>query len=255
MKYLLTLMMVFLAVQMGVHAQEPNSKLTISGHLTDRETDEPMELVTIQLFLASDSTFMGGTVSNEKGNFSIQAPSNGTYRLKISLVGYQKMEREVTLRNDRNQDLGELRMSPDVVALKEAVVTGRAAQVVVRKDTLVYNPEAFRTPEGSAIEELIKRMPGAEVDEDGNITINGKQVQKILLDGKEFMLGDIETALKNLPISIIQNVKFYDQQSDQSRITGIEDGNKETVLDFTIKKGMNRGYMTNLDLGGGTQHR
>ncbi len=255
MKYLLTLMMVFLAVQMGVHAQEPNSKLTISGHLTDRETDEPMELVTIQLFLASDSTFMGGTVSNEKGNFSIQAPSNGTYRVKISLVGYQKMEREVTLRNDRNQDLGELRMSPDVVALKEAVVTGRAAQVVVRKDTLVYNPEAFRTPEGSAIEELIKRMPGAEVDEDGNITINGKQVQKILLDGKEFMLGDIETALKNLPISIIQNVKFYDQQSDQSRITGIEDGNKETVLDFTIKKGMNRGYMTNLDLGGGTHHR
>ena len=255
MKYLLTLMMVFMAVQMGVHAQEPNSKLTISGHLTDRETDEPMELVTIQLFLASDSTFMGGTVSNEKGNFSIQAPSNGTYRLKISLVGYQKMEREVTLRNDRNQDLGELRMSPDVVALKEAVVTGRAAQVVVRKDTLVYNPEAFRTPEGSAIEELIKRMPGAEVDEDGNITINGKQVQKILLDGKEFMLGDIETALKNLPISIIQNVKFYDQQSDQSRITGIEDGNKETVLDFTIKKGMNRGYMTNLDLGGGTHHR
>ena len=255
MKYLLTLMMVFLAVQMCVHAQEPNSKLTISGHLTDRETGEPMELVTIQLFLASDSTFMGGTVSNEKGNFSIQAPSNGTYRLKISLVGYQKMEREVTLRNDRNQDLGELRMSPDVVALKEAVVTGRAAQVVVRKDTLVYNPEAFRTPEGSAIEELIKRMPGAEVDEDGNITINGKQVQKILLDGKEFMLGDIETALKNLPISIIQNVKFYDQQSDQSRITGIEDGNKETVLDFTIKKGMNRGYMTNLDLGGGTHHR
>ena len=255
MKYLLTLMMVFLAVQMCVHAQEPNSKLTISGHLTDRETDEPMELVTIQLFLASDSTFMGGTVSNEKGNFSIQAPSNGTYRLKISLVGYQKMEREVTLRNDRNQDLGELRMSPDVVALKEAVVTGRAAQVVVRKDTLVYNPEAFRTPEGSAIEELIKRMPGAEVDEDGNITINGKQVQKILLDGKEFMLGDIETALKNLPISIIQNVKLYDQQSDQSRITGIEDGNKETVLDFTIKKGMNRGYMTNLDLGGGTHHR
>lgn len=98
-------------------------------------------------------------------------------------------------------------------------------------------------------------MPGAEVDEDGNITVNGKEVKKILLDGKEFMLGDIETALKNLPVNIIQNVKFYDQQSDQARITGIEDGNKETVLDFTIKKGMNRGYMTNLDIAGGTKHR
>ena len=104
------------------------------------------------------------------------------------------------------------------------MITGRAAQVIARKDTLVFNPEAIRTPEGSAIEELIKRMPGAEVDEDGNITVNGKEVKKILLDGREIMLGDIETAIKNLPISIIQNVKFYDQQSDQARITGIEDG-------------------------------
>jgi hypothetical protein len=80
-------------------------------------------------------------------------------------------------------------------------------------------------------------------------------VKKILLDGKEFMLGDVETALKNIPVNIIQNMKFYDQQSDQARITGIEDGEKETVLDFSIKKGMNRGYMTNLDLGGGTAHR
>ena len=161
----------------------------------------------------------------------------------------------MTLRRNQNQDLGNLLMSPESFMLQEAVVTGRAAQVVARKDTLIYNPEAYRTPEGSAIEELIKRMPGAEVDEDGNITVNGKQVKKILLDGKEFMLGDVETALKNLPVSIIQNVKFYDQQSDQARITGIEDGNKETVLDFTIKKGMNRGYMTNLDIAGGTQHR
>ena len=134
-------------------------------------------------------------------------------------------------------------------------MTGRAAQIIVKKDTLVYNPDAYRTPEGSPIEELIKRMPGAEVDEDGNITVNGKKIEKILVDGKEFMLGDVETALKNLPVSIIQNVKFYDQQSDQARITGIEDGEKETVIDFTIKKGMNRGYLTNLDLAAGTEHR
>lgn len=73
---------------------------------------------------------------------------------------------------------------------------------MVKKDTVIFNPEAYRTPEGSSIEELIKRIPGAEVDEDGNITVNGKEVKKILLDGKEFMLGDIETALKNIPVSI-----------------------------------------------------
>ena len=171
-------------------------RLTISGQLLDADLKEPMVQATVQLFTATDSTFVGGTVTDQKGIFSIEAPANGTYRLKISSVGYQPLQREVTLRRYQNQELGNLLMSAEAIMLKEAVVTGRAAQIVVKKDTLVYNPEAYRTPEGSPIEELIKRMPGAEVDDDGNITINGKQVKKILLDGKEFMLGDVETALK-----------------------------------------------------------
>ena len=235
MRHLTLLLVLWLLAATGVQAQEEeeeNRRLTISGQLLDADQKEPMIQATIQLFLAQDSVFVGGTVSDIRGNFIIEAPSNGTYRLKISSVGYQNIEREVILRRYQNQDLGRLLMSPESIMLKEAVVVGRAAQVAVRKDTLVYNPEAIRTPEGSAIEELIKRMPGAEVDEDGNITVNGKEVKKILLDGKEFMLGDIETAIKNLPISIIQNVKFYDQSSDQARITGIEDGEKETVLEI-----------------------
>ena len=241
----------------SIHAQTESDDrgLSVSGTVQDAELKEPLAQATVQLFRQKDSTFVGGTVTDLRGNFSVEAPANGIYRLKVSSVGFQPIEREVTLRRNQSVELGDLLMSSDAVLLKETVVTGRAAQVIVKKDTLVYNPDAYRTPEGSPIEELIKRMPGAEVDEDGNITVNGKQVQKILLDGKEFMLGDVETALKNLPVSIIQNVKFYDQQSDQARITGIEDGNKETVLDFTIKKGMNRGYMTNIDLAGGTEHR
>ncbi|MCR5131650.1 MAG: outer membrane beta-barrel protein [Prevotella sp.] len=234
---------------------QPRQQLTIIGHLTDVDSKEAIEQATVQMFWAKDSTFVGGTITNDQGNFSIEAPSNGIYLLKFSSIGYQTIEREVTLRRNENQDLGDIRMSTEAVMLEGATITAQVSPVIVRKDTLVYSPEAYRTPEGSAIEELIKRMPGADIDEDGNITINGKAIKKILLDGKEFMLGDIETALKNLPVSIIQNVKFYDQQSDQARITGIEDGNKETVLDFTIKKGMNRGYMTNLDLAGGTKHR
>ena len=255
-----------LLTTLGIQAQQPQGndegedmdggrRLLISGSVQDAELKEPMVQASVQLFRLRDSTFVGGSVTDLRGNFSVDAPANGIYLLKISSVGFQAIQREVTLRRNQSQDLGLLLMSSDAVMLRETVVTGRAAQVMVKKDTLIFNPDAFRTPEGSPIEELIKRMPGAEVDEDGNITVNGKVVQKILLDGKEFMLGDVETALKNLPVSIIQNVKFYDQQSDQARITGIEDGNKETVLDFTIKKGMNRGYMTNLDLAGGTQHR
>ncbi len=239
---------------MHAAAQEPRER-TISGNVHDAELKEPMVQATVQLFWAKDSSFVGGTVTDLRGNFAVEAPSNGIFRVKISSIGFQPIQREVTIRRNQSVDMGLLMMATDAVLLKEAVVTGRAAQVVVKKDTLVYNPEAYRTPEGSPIEELIKRIPGAEVDEDGNITINGKTVKKILVDGKEFMLGDVETALKNIPVEIIQNMKFYDQQSDQARITGIEDGNKETVIDFTIKKGMNRGYMTNLDLAGGTEHR
>ena len=247
----------FLMDIQGLYAQdeEEEQRLTISGQVIDSDLKEPMVQATIQLFAATDSTFVGGTVTNEKGTFSVDAPSSGTYKIKISSLGFQSIEREVTLRRNEHQDLGPLLMSAESIVLKETVVTGRAAQVIVRKDTIVYNPEAYRTPEGSPIEELIKRIPGADVDEDGNITINGKEVKKILLDGREFMLGDVETALKNIPVSIIQNLKFYDQQSDQARITGIDDGEKETVLDFSIKKGMNRGYMTNLDLAAGTKHR
>ena len=251
----MTLAFLMLSV-IGIKAQTNEDQgLTVSGNVHDAELKEPMVQATVQLFRKRDSTFVGGTVTDLRGNFSVEALANGVYKLKISSVGYQSIEREVTLRRNQSQEMGMLLMSPESVMLKEAVVTGRAAQVIVKKDTLVYNPDAYRTPEGSPIEELIKRIPGAEVDEDGNITINGKAVKKILLDGKEFMLGDVETALKNIPVNIIQNMKFYDQQSDQARITGIEDGEKETVIDFTIKKGMNRGYMTNLDLAAGTEHR
>ena len=251
-----TLIALWLIAFVPMNAQEEEERrLSINGQLLDADLKEPIVQATVQLFTAADSIFVGGTISDSRGSFSVEAPSNGTYKLKISSVGFQTIEREVTLRRYQIQELGEMLMSADAIMLKETVITGRAAQVIAKKDTLLYNPEAYRTPEGSAIEELIKRMPGAEIDEDGNITINGKEVKKILIDGKEFMLGDTESALKNLPVNIIQNVKFYDQQSDQARITGIDDGEKETVLDFTIKKGMNHGYMTNLDIAGGTEHR
>jgi len=254
-RHIMTLVLLLLSMASMMAQSGEDQGLTVSGNVHDAELKEPMVQATVQLFRKRDSTFVGGTVTDLRGNFSVEAPANGVYKLKISSVGYQSIEREVTLRRNQSQEMGMLLMSPESVMLKEAVVTGRAAQVIVKKDTLVYNPDAYRTPEGSPIEELIKRIPGAEVDEDGNITINGKAVKKILLDGKEFMLGDVETALKNIPVNIIQNMKFYDQQSDQARITGIEDGEKETVIDFTIKKGMNRGFMTNLDLAAGTEHR
>ena len=150
-------------------------------------------------------------------------------------------------------NMGNMTMSEDAVMLKGATVTGQAKKVVVKKDTFVYNSSAFRTPEGSAIEELVKRLPGAEIDESGKITINGKEVKKIKVDGKEFMTGDTKTALKNLPTSIVDKIKAYDEKSDLARVTGIDDGNESTVLDFGIKRGMNKGMFSNADVSVGTE--
>ena len=151
--------------------------------------------------------------------------------------------------------MGNVVVGADAIMLKGAVVTAMAQKVTLKEDTFVYNSAAYRTPEGSVVEELVKRLPGAEVSDDGTIKINGKEVKKILVDGKEFMTGDTKTALKNLPTSIIDKIKAYDEKSDLSKVTGIDDGEEQTVLDFNVKKGMNKGLMSNIDLGIGNKDR
>ena len=136
-----------------------------------------------------------------------------------------------------------------------AYVTAEAPQVQVVEDTLVYNSSAYRTPEGAMLEELVKKLPGAEIDDEGNVKINGKDLKKIMVDGKEFFGGDVKTGLKNLPVDMVEKLKTYDKKSDLARITGIDDGEEETVLDLTVKKGMNQGWFGNADVAGGTEDR
>lgn len=138
--------------------------------------------------------------------------------------------------------------------LEELEVVGNMPKVQVVEDTLIYNTDAFRLPEGSVLEELIERIPGAEV-EDGKVTINGREIKKILVDGKEFFVGDMNTALKNIPTAIISKLKHYDEKSDMAKVTGIDDGEEKPVIDVRIKKGMNKGYNATIDLAYGSHKR
>lgn len=246
-----TLLLAFLLTS-AISAMAQNRK--IAGTLVDKDSKEPMMQTTVQL-LKADSSFVTGSVSDEKGEFKINAPRNGRYILKISSVGYVTTYKPVNIAQNKDVALGTLPLASDAILLKEAQVTAQALKVTVKEDTFVYNSAAYRTPEGSVVEELVKRLPGAQVDDDGKITINGKEVKKILVDGKEFMTGDTKTALKNLPTSIIDKIKSYDEKSDLAKATGINDGNEETVLDFGLKKGMNRGMFSNTNLGYGTEDR
>ena len=246
----LLIMMLLLISALASFGQER----LISGAIVDRDTQDPIGDVTVQL-LKADSTYVTGAISDNNGLFSIKAPANEKYLLKITSVGYKNTVKRIQMVDDKNLAMGKVVLNADAIMLKAATVTAVAKKVVVKEDTFVYNSSAYRTPEGSTIEELVKRLPGAEVSDDGTIKINGKEVKKILVDGKEFMTGDTKTALKNLPTSIIEKIKAYDQKSDLSRVTGIDDGEEQTVLDFGVKRGMNRGMFSNIDLGLGTQSR
>ena len=230
-----------------------NAQRLVSGKVVEQDTQEAVIQATASIL--SGEKIVANALTNVNGGFSIRAPHDGKYTLKITYVGFKTYTKQINIRDGKDVSAGTITLEPDAIMLKGATVTAHASKVTLKADTFVYNANAFRTPEGSVVEELVKRLPGAEVSDDGTIKINGKEVKKILVDGKEFMTGDTKTALQNLPTNIIERIKAYDQQSDLSRVSGIQDGEEETVLDFGIKPGMNKGAMANVDLGIGTKHR
>ena len=230
-------------------------KVTISGTVLDKEDNSSVMQATVQLLSLPDSTMAVGNVTNNDGVFSVSARP-GKYVLKISYVGYLSYLKPLQLTSSKPSiNLGKIMLETDAILLNEAVVTAEAPQVTVAGDTLGYNASAYRTSEGAMLEELVKKLPGAEVDDDGNVKINGKEVKKLMVDGKEFFGGDVKTGLQNLPVDMIEKINAYDRQSDNARITGIDDGEEETVLDLTVKKGMNQGWIGNMDGGIGTEDR
>ena len=228
-------------------------KITVSGLIMDGSTNETMPGATIVLLQPKDSTQASGALSKEDGKFTLPAVKAGSYIMRISYVGYLTQYKNLTL-NKANKDInvGTFTLQEDSKMLKETEVVARLAQVEMKEDTFVYNADAFRLPEGSALEELVKKLPGAEVDDDGNIKINGKSISKIMVEGKEFFQNDTKMAMKNLPSKMIKKLKAYERKSDYSRITGIDDGEEETVLDLTVQKGMKEGWVSNVDLSYGT---
>lgn len=233
-----------------------NKVITVSGRVIENDSKEPAAQSTVQLLALPDSTFITGVACNNEGWFTLPKVKAGKYLLKVSYIGFTTHLLPLQLTNNvPDRKLGTIALEPDAVLLKEAVITAEAPQVTMKGDTLEYNSAAYRTPEGAMLEELVKKLPGAEVDDEGNIKINGKDVKKIMVDGKEFFGGDVKTGLKNLPVNMIDKLKTYDKKSDLARITGIDDGEEETVLDLKVKKGMNQGWFGNISGGVGTKDR
>ena len=223
--------------------------VNVQGIVKDYETNDPVPQATIQWLQLPDSAFVEGVVTFNNGHFELQKRVHtGNYLLKVSYIGYGTQELPFAVdKRTETIKMDTIKLKSDAIMLKEAIIEAQIAEVQMVEDTLMFNAEAFRVPEGSAIEELLKKMPGIEIEDGGVIKVNGRTVDKLLVSGEEFFGNNRELTMKNLPANIVKRVKNYERKSDLSRETGIDDGEEEFVLDLEVKRNMMEGWIGNFD--------
>ena len=229
----------------------------INGILVDSQDTTELIGATVKLLKASkDSTMVKGTTTDENGVFNIKGVKQGHYLLRFSYMGYNDVIKHVSIGEDgRDVNMGVITMDPNTIMLKETVVVGVKSPITVKEDTIEFNADTYKTQANAVVEDLLKRLPGVEVGTDGKITANGKEVKKILIDGKEFFSDDPTVASKNIPADMINKLQIVDRKSDLARLTGVDDGEDETVINLTVKKGMNNGWFGTVNAGYGTDDR
>lgn len=228
----------------------------ISGVIVDSTDKSSMINATVRILRERDSSYVAGGMSDIDGRFVMKGLPRGKYIVEASYLGYQNARRNVTLANSSSKvTVDSLQMVPSGIMLKEAEVVGVKTEVKVMEDTVEYNAGSYKTQPSAVVEDLLKRLPGVEVDSEGKITAQGKEISKILIDGKEFFSDDAQVASKNIPADIVDKLQVIDRKSDLARLTGVDDGEDETVINLTIKKGMKRGWFGNATAGYGTDGR
>jgi hypothetical protein len=225
------------------------NSFTVKAKLADQKTGDPVGFATASLTVKGEKEPAKYVLSDSEGNVNLQKVRKGTYVFKAELMGYKPFTKEITVEKDLN--LGSLEMAEDAEVLDAANVSAVGNPILVKKDTIEYNAASFKTSDNDMLEDLLKKLPGVEVNSDGSITANGETIKKITIDGKTFFLDDPQLASKNLPAKIIEKVKVVERKSEQARFTGIDDGNEETIIDLSVYKGMMNGWFGNLSAGGG----
>ena len=230
-------------------------KFQISGKIVDKEEGFPLESATVFVERISDSTLVAYTISDQNGNFVIEGSDRSdSLRLAGSYTGYLPLNRIVTL-EPRTLDLGSVEMEVATNVLGEVTVVSNRAPVTVKSDTLEFNADSFNTRQDANLEDVMKKLPGVEVDAQGNITVNGKPVSRILVNGKEFFGNDPKIATKNLPKEIIDKIQVVDTKTKTEEFTGKAGDPDDKTINITIKEDKNRGYFARATAGGGTDER
>lgn len=243
----LTLLLALLAGSLAAPAY------TVKGIVTDTG-GESLPSASVRLLAAADSAVVNGTVSSAEGLFSFPNVKSGKYIVEVSYVGFATQARDIQVKG-ASLTLEPFRMADDAIMLRETTVVGIKTPVTVKEDTIEFNADSYRTAPNAVVEDLLKRLPGVEVGSDGSITANGQTVTKILIDGKEFFSDDPTVASRNLPVGMVDRLQVVNRKSDLARITGVDDGEDETVINLTVKKGMQNGWFGTVEGGYGSDDR
>jgi len=204
-----------------------------------------------QVTLTSDQHDSTTTISDLKGNFIFPSVRGNKVTVKVSSMGYQTLIRHYTLSNDNTPaDLGSIILKTEAHVLNQVTIVG-VVPVTLKEDTVQYQASAYKVRENAPVEDLIKKLPGVDVDVNGNITTQGKQVTKVRINGKDFMGGDVQSATKNLPADVVENIQMIDDYGDQANLTGVKTGEPDKIMNITIRKDKNYGYFGQGTVGDG----
>lgn len=223
---------------------------SVKAVLKDSQSDEAVSFATVSLHNPTNDKGVAYELSDEEGKAVLAGVKPGKYVFKAELLGYKKYEQKIEIK-DADLDLGTVKMAPDSRMLEAAKVTDRGNPIQMKRDTIAFTASTFKTTDNDMLEDLLKKIPGMDISEDGTITHNGKEISKITIDGKTFFLNDPQIATKNLPAKVIDKLKVIEKKSDQAEFTGIDDGEEETILDLTVKPGMMNGVFGNVMGGAG----
>lgn len=249
MKKLFLQITIFFAVSINIFAQT----VDISGSIYDSKSNAPVSGASILLINARDSTQRKGGLANAEGLFILQNVQSGSYRLRITSIGYANLETRVSVGNTA-KNLGILKLSENTSQLGEVIVREKQIRVEQKGDTIQYNADAFKTNPDATAEDLVKKLPGVTI-ENGVVKAQGEEVKKVTVDGQEFFGDDAALALKNLPAEVIDKVQVFDRLSEQSQFTGFDDGNAVKTINITTRQNKNNGQFGKLYAGYGENER
>lgn len=242
----------FLLVSFSIFAQ---NKITVSGKIIDKTLNQPLESATVYFQKVSDSTVVDYSISEASGNFKFSfKPIDYRVKLKISYYGYQNYEKEFqSISSDTN--LGIIELEEKTTTLNELELKGEAPPIVIKTDTLEFNASSFKVRPDANVEALLKQLPGVEIDEEGKITVNGKEVNNVLVNGKPFFGKDGKIATQNLPAEMINKVQVTDTKTKQEELSGQAASSNESTINLTIDEEKNKGFFGKATAGYGTDER